>query len=170
MPEGTELVDADHDGVADNTEMLRWLQGEVIRYFDRECDHETGLVSDSSRDGSACSIAAVGLGLAAACCRVHAGQADRAEVVDRVLATLRTFAGVPQSAAPDAGGFHGFFYHFTHMKTGGGRAGRRCRASTPRSSSPGRWWPRSSSTAARPKRRRSAGWPTGCTGRWSGTG
>ena len=98
--------------------VLEDLQREVMKYFDQECNPANGLVSDSTRDGSHCSISAVGLGIAARCCSANAGRTGRAEACGDVLTTLRTFADLPQSDGSEVGGYRGFFYHFLHMETG----------------------------------------------------
>ena len=98
--------------------LLATLQRDVFEFFRREADPDTGLVPDSTKAGSACSIASVGLGLAAWCVAAHAGLAGRDEASAAVLRVLRTLDALPQTAGSDAGGHRGFFYHFLDPKTG----------------------------------------------------
>ena len=101
-----------------NDALLGHLQRKAFAYFDNLTDRDTGLVPNGTKPGSPCSIAAVGLGLACWAVAADVGLAKRDEARQVVLTTLRTFDGLPQSDAPDAAGYRGFFYHFLDMKTG----------------------------------------------------
>jgi hypothetical protein len=77
-----------------------------------------GLVADTSRAASPCSIAVVGFALSSYPVAVQRGWITREAAAARVLATLRFFWGSPQSEATDATGHKGFYYHFLEMQTG----------------------------------------------------
>lgn len=95
------------------------LERDAIGYFLRAANPMNGLIADSSRVGSPCSIAATGLGLAAYVVGVEQGLLHRSEAAGRTLTALRFFRGSPQGEAPDATGHRGFYYHFLDMHTGG---------------------------------------------------
>lgn len=97
---------------------LRTLQRSTFGYFVAEANPQNGLVYDTTRPGSHCNIAAVGLGLAAYTVAAERGYVPRAEAVERVLATLRFFRNAPHGPEPDATGYQGFYYHFLHMDSG----------------------------------------------------
>jgi hypothetical protein len=107
---------------------LGGLQRQAFGYFLHETDVATGLVRDSTHDGSPASIAAVGLALSAYPVAVSRGFMDRAEGAARALATLRFFGNAPQGEEADASGYKGFFYHFLDM--GSGRRAWDCEVST----------------------------------------
>ena len=109
-------------------EALDTLQRDTFTYFKKETNPLNGLVPDSTRPGSHCSIAAVGLGLAAYPVAVERNFISREEAVDRVLTTLQFFWHSPQGTAPDATGYKGFYYHFLHMDSG--RRAWNCELST----------------------------------------
>ena len=98
------------------------LQARTFRFFWELANPANGLVPDRWPDGNLpdfCSIAAVGFGLTAYPIGVQRGLITRAEARDRVLATLRFFAGAPQGPEPTRkAGYKGFFYHFLNMRTG----------------------------------------------------
>ena len=68
--------------------------------------------------GSPCSIAVVGFALSSYPVAVERGWMTRDEAVERTLVTLRFFSNSPQSEAPDATGYKGFYYHFLDMQSG----------------------------------------------------
>ncbi|MCI0393525.1 MAG: hypothetical protein L0332_15465 [Chloroflexi bacterium] len=107
---------------------LDQLQRDTFSYFARETNPANGLVPDNTRTGAPSSITAVGLGLSAYTVAVERGYVGRAEAVERVLTTLRFFAGSPQSEEPDATGYNGFYYHF--LDVGSGRRVWQCELST----------------------------------------
>lgn len=107
---------------------LEKLQRDTFGYFLHETNLSNGLVPDSTRTGTYCSIAAVGLGLTTYPIGVERNFISREEAVDRVLTTLRFFWNAPQGPEPDATGHQGFFYHFLDMETGGRSKG--CEVST----------------------------------------
>src|SRR5450759_540844 len=107
---------------------LEDLQRATFGYFVQETNPLNGLVPDNTRIGAPCSIAAVGLGLAAYPVAVERGILARADAARRVRTTLRFFRDAPQGKEPDATGHKGFYYHFLDMKTG--RRVWRCEIST----------------------------------------
>jgi hypothetical protein len=98
--------------------MLETLQRETFHFFERRSNLDNGLIADKTQPGSPASIAAVGLGLSAYVAGVERGLMPRETAVARTLAALRFFARSVQSAAPDASGYKGFYYHFLDMETG----------------------------------------------------
>ena len=94
------------------------LQKDTFGYFLKENNPENGLVPDSTKKNSPCSITAVGLALSCYPVAVENGLIERNEAVKRVLTTLRFFWERPQGTGIDAIGYKGFFYHFLDMKTG----------------------------------------------------
>jgi hypothetical protein len=98
--------------------MLEQIQTESFGYFLKYSNKKTGLVADSSREGSYASVAAVGFALASYVVAVERGLLKRSLAVSRILRTLRFLYKSPQSSKADASGFKGFYYHFLDMKTG----------------------------------------------------
>jgi hypothetical protein len=109
-------------------ETLDKLQRDTFSYFIHETNLSNGMVADNTRQGSHCSIAAVGMGLAAYPIAVERNFISRAEAIDRVLTTLRFFWHSPHGPEPDATGYKGFYYHFLHMDSG--RRAWNCELST----------------------------------------
>ena len=94
------------------------LQHAAFSYLIDHTHEETGLVADTSRPGSPCSIAVVGFALSCYPVAVRNGWLSRTEAARRTLKVLKFFLGSPQSKAADATGYRGFYYHFLDMKTG----------------------------------------------------
>jgi hypothetical protein len=99
-------------------EQLETLQRLTFDYFLNETNPENGLISDSTRQGSPCSITATGFALAAYPVGVKRGFITRGDAIKRTLTTLRFFRQSAQGPEPDATGYKGFYYHFLDMKTG----------------------------------------------------
>jgi hypothetical protein len=97
---------------------LEQLQRDVVGYFLRAGNPSNGLIADSSREGSPCSIAAVGLGLSAFVVGAERGFLTRRAAAERTLAALRFFRDSPQGEERDATGYRGFYYHFLDLATG----------------------------------------------------
>lgn len=112
------MPDDTPDSGAHSDVLLADLQRHTFDYFLYEANGENGLVKDNTRKDAHASIAAVGLALACLPVGVERGYVERADAVDRVLATLRFFWESEQSEAADATGHRGFYYHFLHMDTG----------------------------------------------------
>jgi hypothetical protein len=97
---------------------LETLQRLTFDYFLKETNPDNGLVPDSTRQGSPCSITAVGFALAAYPVGVERGFITRKDAIRRTLTTLRFFWSSSHGPEPDATGYKGFYYHFLDMKTG----------------------------------------------------
>lgn len=107
--------------------LLDRLQRAAFDYFSAYSNADNGLVADTSRSTSPCSIAVVGFGLSCYPIAVERGWIRRDLAVDRVLNTLKFFAESEQSVQPEATGYRGFYYHFLSMHTG--RRAWRCEVS-----------------------------------------
>lgn len=94
------------------------LHRAAFTYLVDYANPDTGLVADTSRKGSPCSIAVVGFALSCYPIAVQNGWLSRADAAARTLRVLRFFALSVQSDAPDATGYKGFYYHFLDMQTG----------------------------------------------------
>ena len=79
---------------ATSGEALGKLQRDTFGYFLKETNLQNGLVPDNTRRDAHCSVAAVGLRLAAYRVGAERGFITRAEAVRRTLTTLRVFLGV----------------------------------------------------------------------------
>lgn len=97
---------------------LETLQRVTFDYFLKETNPQNGLVPDSTRQGSPCSITPTGFALAAYPVGVERGFITRRDAIKRTLTTLRFFWNSPHGPEPDATGYKGFYYHFLDMKTG----------------------------------------------------
>ena len=98
--------------------VLEALQRETFNYFVHEANPNNGLIVDKTQAGAPASIAAVGLALSSYPVGVERGFITRENAIQRTLATLRFFQNSVQSAAPDATGYMGFYYHFLDMTNG----------------------------------------------------
>lgn len=94
------------------------LQRGAFGYFCGAFNPVNGLVADTSRAGSPCSIAVVGFCLASYPVAVERGWIGRRDAVQRALATLRFFHESDQSGAAGATGHKGFYYHFLDIDSG----------------------------------------------------
>lgn len=101
----------------DDEELAR-LQRATFEYFLGEANPANGLVRDNTRKDAPCSIAAVGLALAAYTVGAERGFIARHKAVERTLTTLRFFRDSPHGPEPDATGYRGFYYHFLDLTTG----------------------------------------------------
>jgi hypothetical protein len=102
----------------DDDALIVRLQRAAFDYFTRHTHPVTGLVADTSRDGSPCSIAVVGFALSCYPIAVRNGWMTRAEAAETSRRCLRFFANSVQGDAPDATGYKGFYYHFLDMASG----------------------------------------------------
>ena len=98
--------------------LVRRLQRAAFSYLVDYADPHTGLVADTSRDASPCSIAVVGFALSAYPVAVENGWLSRKQAAERTLKVLRFFVNSVQSEAADATGYRGFYYHFLDMRSG----------------------------------------------------
>lgn len=94
------------------------MQRAAFGYFIGAFNPANGLVADTSRAGSPCSIAVVGFALASYPVAVERGWMRRDEASQRALASLRFFHESDQSGADGATGHKGFYYHFLDMDSG----------------------------------------------------
>ena len=97
---------------------LDQLQRAAFNYFLQTTNPVNGLIADTSRENSPCSIGAVGFALSTYPVAVERGWMTRAEAIERARATLRFFRDSDQGGGPEATGFKGFYYHFLDMQTG----------------------------------------------------
>ncbi len=104
--------------IDDDGELLERLARGAFAYFERYANPVNGLIADTSRAGSPCSIAVVGFALSCYPVAVERGWMPRQAALARTLATLRFFWHSPQSEARDATGHRGFYYHFLDMRSG----------------------------------------------------
>ena len=77
--------------------LLDRLQYGAFSYFNDYVNVENGLVADTSRAGSPCSIAVVGFALSCYPVAVKNGWMPRARAVARTLTALRFFWNSPQN-------------------------------------------------------------------------
>jgi hypothetical protein len=103
---------------ARDEDLLERLEFSAFRYFLETVSSANGLVADTTRQGSPCSIAVVGFALSCYPIAVERGWMARADAAARTLGTLRFFWNSPQSDNPDATGFRGFYYHFLDQRSG----------------------------------------------------
>lgn len=106
------------DSAATDEVLLDQLQRAAFGYFLQAFNPANGLVADTSRANSPCSIAVVGFALSAYPIAVERGWIERSEAVQRVLASLRFFHDSDQSGSATATGYKGLYYHFLDMHTG----------------------------------------------------
>jgi len=101
------------------SELDLWkFQKDTFAYFVHHQNSNNGLIADSTKRDSACSIAAVGLGLSAYVVAADRGWLRRQEASSYVHKTLQFLWDAEQSESPTATGYKGFFYHFLDMQTG----------------------------------------------------
>jgi len=98
--------------------LLDRLQRGAFAYISENTNSANGLVADTSRAGSPCSIAVVGFALACYPVAAERGWMAREEAVSLTLKTLEFFWSSAQSDDPGVTGYKGFYYHFLDMKTG----------------------------------------------------
>jgi hypothetical protein len=101
-----------------NDQDLNRLQVTTLLYYLREANPANGLIRDKTERGAPCSIAAVGLALAAIPVLVERGVISREFAPEIALRRLRFFRDSPHGPEPDATGYKGFYYHFLDMRTG----------------------------------------------------
>jgi hypothetical protein len=99
-------------------ETLDRLQRAAFGYFQDAMNPVNGLIADTSREGSPCSIAVIGFALACYPVAVDRGWVEREDASARALKVLRFLRDSDQSGTPEATGHRGFYYHFLDMDTG----------------------------------------------------
>ena len=98
--------------------LIERLQRAAFEYFNCYTNAENGLVADTSRCSSPCSIAVVGFALSCYPIAVQRGWIVREAAAKRVLITLQFFWSSSQRGEPNATGYKGFYYHFLDMQHG----------------------------------------------------
>jgi len=98
--------------------LLDRLQRGAFAYFSDYTNTDNGLVADTSRPGSPCSIAVVGLGLSCYPVAVLRGWLSRDAAAAQALKALQFFWRSVQDEQANAAGYRGFYYHFLNMQTG----------------------------------------------------
>lgn len=98
--------------------MLDRLQHAAFDYFLKAANPRNGLVADTTRHGSPCSIAVVGFALSAYPVAVERGWIERADAVQCSLNALRFFWHSDQTGSPGATGYRGFYFHFLDIESG----------------------------------------------------
>lgn len=98
--------------------LLERLQRGAFDYFLRAHNPRNGLVADTTRERSPCSIAVIGFALSVYPVGVERGWMERADAVKRTLVTLRFLMACDQSGSPRSTGYRGFYFHFLDMESG----------------------------------------------------
>jgi len=98
--------------------LLEALQRAAFSYFQQTVNPANGLIADTSRANSPCSIAVVGFALSVYPIAVERRWMTRADAVACTLAALRFFHASDQSGSPEATGYKGFYFHFLDMQSG----------------------------------------------------
>jgi hypothetical protein len=98
--------------------LLDRIQRAAFGYFIQTFNPANGLVADTTRKGSPCSIAVVGFALSSYPIAVERGWITREDAAQRTLATLRFFWTSAQNENADSTGYKGFYYHFLDMQSG----------------------------------------------------
>lgn len=98
--------------------LIALLQEAAFSYFVENADAHTGLIADTSREGSPCSIAVVGFALSCFPAAVGHGWLARERAAVWTCKILDFFEASEQSDDPGATGYKGFYYHFLDMRTG----------------------------------------------------
>jgi hypothetical protein len=109
------VVDATLSG---DEALLDEIERAAFGYFRQVVNPANGLVADTTRDGSPCSIAVVGFALSVYPVAVERGWMPRIEALELSLAALRFFRDSDQSGGAEATGYKGFYYHFLDMHSG----------------------------------------------------
>ena len=104
--------------LSDDDTLLDGIERAAFGYFRQVVNPANGLVADTTREGSPCSIAVVGFALSAYAVGVERGWMSRDEALELSLAALRFFRDSDQSGSTDATGYRGFYYHFLDMHSG----------------------------------------------------
>jgi hypothetical protein len=104
--------------VQNDAALVNRLQRGAFDYLWRYGNPENGLVADTSRPGSPCSIAVVGFALSSYIVAAERGWLSRASAAERAGVTLRFFLHSVQGDGPVATGYKGFYYHFLDMQSG----------------------------------------------------
>jgi hypothetical protein len=107
------------DAASSNDDLLLdALERAAFGYFRQMVNPANGLVADTTRDHSPCSIAVVGFALSVYPVAIERGWMGRGEGLELSLAALRFFRDSDQRGTPDSTGCKGFYYHFLDMQSG----------------------------------------------------
>jgi len=98
--------------------LLERLQHAAFGYFNAYANEINGLIADTSRPGSPCSIAVVGFALSCYPVAVRRGWLSREGAAARTAKTLDFFWQSANNDQADATGYQGFYYHFLDMHDG----------------------------------------------------
>ena len=98
--------------------MLDSIQQKTFLYFLNEHHPRWGIVKDRTTNSAPASIAATGFAIPCFAIGVERKWITREQAAQITLNTLDFFANSVQSAATDATGYKGFYYHFLDMETG----------------------------------------------------
>lgn len=98
--------------------LLDGIEHAAFGYFRQTVNPANGLVADTTRPHSPCSIAVVGFALSVYPVAIERGWMSRGEGLELSLAALRFFRDSDQSGAPDSTGYKGFYFHFLDMQSG----------------------------------------------------
>jgi hypothetical protein len=101
-----------------DAQLIARLQRGAFEYVCRYTNPANGLVADTSRPGSPCSIAVVGFALSCQVVAAERGWRSRSSTAQAVLTTLEFLWNSEQSNTADATGHKGFYYHFLDMGSG----------------------------------------------------
>ena len=115
---GTRVFALKETDAESDDALIDRLQRAAFEYFISYTNATNGLVADTSRPSSPCSIAVVGFALSCYPIAIHRGWMRREEAAKRVLVTLQFFWTSAQSREPNATGYKGFYYHFLDMEHG----------------------------------------------------
>jgi hypothetical protein len=101
-----------------DAQLIERLQRGAFEYIAQFTNTSNGLVADTSRPSSPCSIAVVGFALSSHVVAVERHWRSRTNTAALVLRTLEFFWDSEQGNGDGATGFKGFYYHFLDMQTG----------------------------------------------------
>lgn len=107
-----------HTMTPEQVQLLDSIQQKTFLYFLHEHHPRWGIVKDRSTDGSPSSIAATGFGMPCLAIGVERRWISRQQAAQITVNTLDFFNASVHSAATNATGYKGFYYHFLDMDSG----------------------------------------------------
>lgn len=99
-------------------DFLDSLQKQTFLFFIEELNPENGLVKDRSADWAPASMASTGFAVPIWALGAEKGWITKEFAEKTTLNLINFLLNSEQSAAADATGYKGFYYHFLNMKTG----------------------------------------------------
>ena len=105
-------------GIASDSEFLDTLARATMIFFNKERGEATGLLPDSTKEDSSCSVMSVAMALPVYIVAVERDLLSRDVAAERIRRLLRMFWHGEQSPHNVAMGYKGFFYHFLDMANG----------------------------------------------------